>query len=125
MHVAGARDLRDEDGVELRARLLDDVDDVAIAPVGVEPVDAERDGAGRPVEVAERGDDALAGILLVGGGHGVLEVEHDDVGAEAGGLGEHAGVAAGHGELGAVQAESVEWHGRRSVGPAGTARKPG
>ena len=49
----------------------------------------------------------LARLLLVGGGDGVLEVEHDDVGAEARRLGEHAGVAAGDGELGAVQAEAV------------------
>ena len=80
-------------------------------------------GAARPVEVVQRGDHALAGVLLVGGRDGVLEVEHDDVGAEARGLGEHAGVAAGDGELGAVQAEAVEWHGRRSVRPAATARK--
>ena len=67
--------------------------------------------------VAQGGDDLLAGALLVVRGDGVLEVEHDDVGAQCGRLLEHAQVAAGDGELGAVEAGSHVWHGRRQCGP--------
>ena len=75
-------DLRDQDGVELGAGLLHDVDDVAIHVVRVEAVDADRDAlAGAlPVEIVQRLDDVLARLLLVGRSHGVLAVEEDVVG---------------------------------------------
>ena len=75
-------DLRDEDGVELGAGLLHDVDDVAVHVVRVEAVDAHRDGlAGAlPVDVVQRLDDVLARLLLVGRRDRVLAVEEDVVG---------------------------------------------
>ena len=103
VHVARARDLRDHDLVELVAGLLDDVDDVAVAPVGVEAVDAQRHRAAGPVLLAQRVDDVQARLRLVVGRDRVLEVEHHDVRSEARGLLEHADVAAGDGELTAVE----------------------
>ena len=117
VHVAGTGDLGDQDGVDVRAGLLDHVDDVAVAPVGVEPVDAQRHGGGGPVAVAQHGDDLLPRALLVIGRDGVLEVEHDDVGAEPGRLLEHAEVAAWNGQLGAMEACRRDRHGRGSVEP--------
>jgi len=75
--------------------------------VGVEAVDAQRHGALRPVELAQRIDDVDARALLVVGGDGVLEVEHHDVGAGVRRTLEHADVAAGDGEFGAVKAWRV------------------
>ena len=55
-------------------------------------------------------------LLLVVRGDGVLEVEHDDVGAQLRRLLEHPPVAARHGELGAVEA-GWSRHGPGSVRP--------
>ena len=75
-------DLRDQDRVELGAGLLHDVDDVAVHVVRVEAVDADRHGlAGAlPVDVVQRLDDVLAGLLLVRRRDGVFAVEEDVVG---------------------------------------------
>ena len=101
---AGRAHLGDQDRVQLCAGPLDHLDDVAVAPVRVEAVDAHGDGAGRPVLLVQRGDHVLAGLLLVVRRDGVLEVEEDDVGAQRRRLLERAGVAAGHRQLAAVQA---------------------
>ena len=75
-------DLRDQDGVELGAGLLHDVDDVAIHVVRVEAVDAHgnRLAGALPVEIVQRLDDVLARLLLVGRRNGVLAIEEDVVG---------------------------------------------
>ena len=57
LDVGGRADLGHEHGVEHLAARLHHVDDVAVAPVGVEPVDAHADGRARPVVGAERLDD--------------------------------------------------------------------
>jgi hypothetical protein len=57
-----------------------------------------------PVDVVQALDDVLAGLLLVVRRDGILAVEEDDVGLAGGGLLEHAGIGAGHGQLRAVQA---------------------
>ena len=103
LDVARAPDLRDQDRVDVPAGLLHHVDDVAVAVVGVEPVDAYGHRAVGPGEVVESVHYVAARLLLVVGRDGILEVEHHDVRAETGRLLEHPGVAAGHGELAAVE----------------------
>ena len=80
--VSRDADLRDQDGVELGAGLLADVDDVAVHVVRVEAVDADDDAlaGGLPVEIVQRLDDVLSGLLLLGRRDGVLAVEEHVVG---------------------------------------------
>ena len=108
-HVDGVDVLRraglgDHDQIELVARLLDDVDHVAVHVMGVEAVDPHRQRASAPVEVVQRLDHVLARLLLVGGRDGILEVEEDDVGVTLGRLLEERGVGPRNRQLGAVQA---------------------
>ena len=56
-----------------------------------------------PVDVAERLDDVLARLRLVVGRHRVLEIEEDHVGRRLGGLLEQLRLAAGNGQLAAVE----------------------
>ena len=100
---AGRAHLRDQDRVQARAGPLDHLDDVAVAPVGVEPVDPHRHAAGRPVLLVQRRDHVLAGLLLVVRRDGVLEVEEHHVGAQPRRLLHRPRVAAGHRQLAAVQ----------------------
>ena len=67
--------------------------------MGVETVDADHHGLGAPVEVVQPLDDVLAGLLLVVGGDGILEVEEDDIGAAFGRLLEQRRVRPRHGKL--------------------------
>ncbi len=103
-------DLRDQDGVELGAGLLHDVDDVAVHVVRVEAVDAHRHrlAGALPVDVVQRLDDVLARLLLVRRRDGVLAVEEDVVGRALDGLVDHGRVGARHGELAALQAGFAE-----------------
>ena len=78
--VGRRADLGDHDHVEPVAGLLQHVDHVAVHVLGVEAVDAHRQGLGPPVDLVDRLDDVLAGALLLVGGHRVLEVEEHDVG---------------------------------------------
>ena len=78
--VGGRADLGDHDQVEPVAGLLQHVDHVAVHVLGVEAVDAHREGLGAPVDLVDRLDDVLARLLLLVRGHRVLEVEEDHVG---------------------------------------------
>src|SRR5262249_36884281 len=82
----------------------------------VEAVDAHGHGVAAPVDVVEGGDDVLSRLPLVRGGDGVLEVEEDHVGRRFRRLLEELRLAAGHGELAAVEArrrllDDLEAHG--------------
>jgi hypothetical protein len=103
VHVARPAHLGNDDRVDGVAGLLDHVHDVAIAPVRVEPVDAHRQRAPRPVLLPQRVDDVDAGLLLVVGRHGVLEVEHGHIGPEARRFLQHAYVAPGDRQLAPVK----------------------
>src|SRR5690606_16765519 len=61
-----------------------------------------------PVEIVERLDDVLAGLLLVGRRNGVFAIEEHVVGGAGDGLLDHRGVGAGHGEFGALQTGLTE-----------------
>ena len=102
--VGGDAGLRDQDGVEVLAGLLDHVDDVAVHVVRVEAVDPHGDGLAQalPVDVLQCLDDVPTGLDLVAGGHGVLEVEEDEVGVAGRGLIEHLRVGSRHGEFAAL-----------------------
>ena len=102
-HVDGVDVLRhaglgDQDHVEPRA-VLHHIDHVAIGVMGVETVDADHHGLVAPVEIVQALDDVLAGLLLVVGSNGVLEVEEDDIGAALGRLVEQRRVRPRHGKL--------------------------
>src|SRR5581483_6207269 len=92
---------------------LHDVHDVTIQVGRVDPVHAHADRlAVRPPVVGEQaGDHVAPGLLLVGGGDRVLEVEEHVVGVALQRLAEQRRLRAGHGELAALQP-----HGHR-VGP--------
>src|SRR3546814_2943954 len=68
----------DLDEVEPLAALLDDIDDVAVHVMGVEAVDAHRQGLVAPVDLVQRLDDVLARLRLVVRRHRVLEIEEQD-----------------------------------------------
>ena len=101
--VGRGADLGDHDQVEPVAGLLQHVDHVAVHVLGVEAVDADREGLGPPVDLVDRLDDVLARGLLLVRSHRVLEVEEDHVGAGLRRLLEHLRARAGDGELGAVE----------------------
>ena len=103
LHVRRRAHLGDQDGVEHVARLLDDLDHVAVAPVRVQAVHADAHRAPGPVLTEERFDHVGARLLLVIGRDRVLEVEEDDVGPERGRLRHGPDVGAGNGELTAVR----------------------
>ncbi len=120
LDVARGADLRDEHGVEDLAPSLDDVDDVAVAPVGVEAVDPDADRGPGPVVGTERLDHVRARLLLVVGRDRVLEVEEHQVGAERRGLLHRPEVRPGDGELAAVEACLV---GHRATVTGGRRRR--
>src|SRR3546814_16827502 len=75
---------------------------VAVHVVGVEAVDAHRQGLAAPVDLVQRLDDILARLLLVVGRDRILEVEEHHVGRGVGSLLEEFRVAAWHRQLAAV-----------------------
>ena len=84
LDVAGGLGLRQHDAVEVRARALDDVDDVAEAPAGARVVHAHHLRGREPLLVVQGIDDVLArGVVLLERGDRVLEVEEDLVGRRA------------------------------------------
>ena len=106
-HVCRRAHLGDQDRVQPCAGPFDHLDDVAVAPVRVEPVDADGDGARRPVLPVQGGDHVLAGLFLVVRRDRVLEVEEDHVRSQRGRLLQGAGVAARHRKLAAMRVERV------------------
>ena len=103
LDVRGGADLRDQQRVDDSAGAFHHLDDVAVAPVGIEPVDPDADGARGPIELEERLDRPLAREVLVLGGHGVLEIEEHQVRPQVRRLLERALVRGRDGQLAAVE----------------------
>ena len=103
IHVVGLVGLGQHDGVQVPARALDDLDHVAVEPLGVDAVDADAGDLAGPVEVLEGLDDHLPGLDLLVGGDAVLEVEEDVVGVALAAALEHAQVGSGTSELNAAK----------------------
>src|ERR1700730_10058493 len=70
----------------------------------VETVDADHRGLGAPVDLVQPGDDILAGLLLVVGGDGILDVENYNVRGRLGDLFEQSRSGPRNREFGAMQA---------------------
>ena len=89
--VLGPLDLGDHDDVELVADLGDGRDQVVEAPRRVQRVDPGPELGGAEVDRPADVDEPLAGGLLVGGRHTVLEVgeQHVHLGGQIGELGHH------------------------------------
>ena len=79
-HVAGRAHLRHDQHVERVACPGHDLDDVAVAPRRVDPVDADGPHRRAPVLTGQRTHRDGPRSLLRRGGAGVLEVEEDEVG---------------------------------------------
>src|SRR5450631_3881238 len=92
------------------ARALDDLDDVLEGVLGGGGVDAHATRLARPVERLQRLHDLLAGLALLAGGDGVLEVEEDMVGFRLGRLLHHLLAGAGCGKLDAAGAARTVGH---------------
>ena len=105
--LLGRLHLRQHDAVEVRARVLHDLDDVAVGPLRRPVVDAHHPHLRAVPALVEGRDHVLACIRLGDGRHGVLEVEEHLVGGEALGLLQHLGVAARHGQVGAARAQGA------------------
>ncbi len=67
-------------------RALDDLDHVAVGPLGGQVVDPDHPCLARPVALAQRGDDVAARLLLGQRRDGVLQVEEDLVHGQGLGL---------------------------------------
>src|SRR5438445_675179 len=100
-----AADLGQQHDVETMPRLFHHVHDVAIHVMRVDAVDADADrlAALPPGMLQQARDHVLAGLLLVGGRDGVLEVEEHVVRFALQRLAEQGGVRAGDRELAALQ----------------------
>src|SRR5207249_11275806 len=98
-------DLGDEHYVQHVPGLLHHAHDVAVHVRGVDSVDADRDrlAASLPVMMEQSRDHMLAGLLLVGGRDGVLEIEKDVVRLAVERLLEQDRLRAGDGELAALE----------------------
>ena len=86
------------------AGTLDDLDDVFVGIFGGEIVDAHATGLALPVKGLQALDDLLAGVALLAGGDGILEVEEDMVGLRLGRLLDHLFAGARRGQLDAARA---------------------
>ncbi|TPV97932.1 MAG: hypothetical protein USCAAHI_02641 [Beijerinckiaceae bacterium] len=93
----------DQDHVEARTG-LDDIDNIPIHVMGIETVDADHHGLRAPVDVVQGGNDILAGLLLVVGGNGVLDIEKNNVRVGLGRFFEQSGIRSWDREFGAMQA---------------------
>ena len=97
LDVAGRADLRHHDRIELRARALDDRDQVLVVVRRVGAVDAHDDRLGTEVQRVQRLDDPFARRVLLVRRDRVLEVEEDLVRLQPYGLGDEALAGPGHG----------------------------
>jgi hypothetical protein len=77
--IGGTAHLGDHDLVKPLTRLFQQVHHVAIPPGAIEPVDPHREGLLAPIHLVDRLDRVGAGGLLVGGGHGIFEVDIDNI----------------------------------------------
>mmetsp|Transcript_26213 Transcript_26213/g.78153 ORF Transcript_26213/g.78153 Transcript_26213/m.78153 type:complete len:261 (+) Transcript_26213:634-1416(+) len=102
--VRGDAALGNHHEVQALTGLLDDVNDVTVHEHRVKAVDAHGHGLLAPVDLVERLDDVLAGNLLLIRGHGVLEVQEDDVRRALDGLLEELRARGRDGKLRAIQA---------------------
>ena len=103
-HVARCLHLRDDHDVEVGPGALHDGGEIVGAPVRVGAVDANAPRLRAPVELVQGGDDRLAGLLLLGRGDGVLEVEEHQIGGAGRRLHDHLLARAGCRQLRAAQA---------------------
>src|SRR5712691_5242092 len=92
------------------ARALDDLDDVLEGILGGEVVDAHAARLARPVERLQRLHDLLAGLALLAGGDGILEVEEDMVGLRFRRFLHHLLAGTGRGKLDAASAARTVGH---------------
>ncbi len=122
--VGGVSRLRDHDQVEPLARLLDDVDHVAVHERRIEAVDAYRQRAIAPVEVIDRGDNIGARPLLLADRDRIFQIEQHDIGGEAARLVDEARIRGGDGELRAVRADRPDG-GLGQAHDGGLRRLPG
>ena len=104
-HVVRPVALGQHHDVDVRARRLDDLDDVLVEELGADVVRAERANLALEVERVERLDERLARLDLLRDRARVLEIEDHLVGLGAGGLGHHLQRMRRAGELGAADAE--------------------
>ena len=102
--VARRFDLGDDDDVDGRAGPADDLDEIVVAPHGVDAVDPDGACLGAPVELVQGADDRTPRGNLGVGRHGVLEIEEHQVGFARRRLRHHLVAGAGCRELGAAQA---------------------
>ncbi len=96
VHLRCGLDLRDDQQIEPRPRAFEQCSDILETPARADGVDADRDRRRRPLEVRDRLDHEPPRLVLALRRDRVLEVEHDDVGREAGSLREHALLASGN-----------------------------
>ena len=105
VHVGGDTDFGEEQHVEPVPRLLHHVHHVAVHVVRVDAVDTHGHGfsASLPIVLEQARDHVLAGLLLVGRGDGILEVEKHAVRLAVERLLEQRRLGAGDGELAPLQ----------------------
>ena len=104
----GVRTLGSMIASSLRARLLDDRDQVLVVVRRVGAVDAHHHGLAAEVQRAERLDHPLASAVLLVRRDGVLEVEEDLVGLQPSALARKRSLDPG-----------TAWHVRRDRGMSG------
>ena len=102
--IRRAHRLGQHDGIDILARTLDDRDDVLVAPLRADIIDADTAHLPAPIEAIERLDDGLAGTRLGGRGDRIFKIAKDMIGGRLRRLDHHLLAAAGNGELRAAQA---------------------
>ena len=103
-HVVRALGFRQHDRVDLRAGAGDHFDDVVVAPLCFDVVDAHAQRARLPVERIDRVDDHAARVGLRARRDGVFEIEKHVIEIERRGFLHHLSAAAGHRQLAAASA---------------------
>ena len=83
IYVSGAADFGDHDLIQTLARLLQQVDDIAVPVRCIQPVDPHGQCFVAPVYIADRLDDIGAGAVLVCGGDAVFQIKVDYIGVRA------------------------------------------
>ena len=107
--VACVANFGDHDLVQAVAGLLQQVHDIAVPERCVEPVDANGQGLGAPIDATDGFDDIGAGAVLVRGRDTVFEIQVDDVGGRGRHFFEDRGTRARTEQLAPVRAGG--WRG--------------